>query len=33
MAIAATNVDQVLPLSKLAALLGNLCRELEVGHG
>jgi two-component system chemotaxis response regulator CheB len=32
-AIAATNVDQVLPLSKLATVLRNLCREPEVGHG
>jgi two-component system chemotaxis response regulator CheB len=32
-AIAATNVDQVLPLSELPKALCNLCLEPEVGHG
>jgi len=32
-AIAATNVDQVLPLSELPRALCNLCLEREVGYG
>jgi two-component system, chemotaxis family, protein-glutamate methylesterase/glutaminase len=32
-AIAATNVDQVRPLSQLPKALRNLCLQSEVGHG
>jgi hypothetical protein len=32
-AIAATNVDQVLPLAELAGALCNLCLAREVRHG